>query len=345
MRTTFALSALSAALLLSLSFPAESGGGGNGGYMGGGGGRGMSGGGFGGGMGRAGGMGGGSMGGASYGAARAPAWGNGGGRWNGGNGNWNGGNGNWHGGHGHGYYHGSYWGYGGWYYPYWGWWWPGLTIAAAWPYWYGYYGYPYAYDPGAWSYGAPSGTIIYRSGPDGAASAPNPSIRLFCPSTNAYYPDVHECSDQWLKVLPPDNSTPVPPPVETPTPQSYTPRTTPPATQTNLQRAPATQSSSPWYPSYAPRSAPPAAAPSNPVNTRSYESTASLDSGFVRTSTRTEIASTARPMAASYTQPAVTGVVASHTLPSAVGTKIPAPRMDLPRKTVPGVQVAEGRVD
>jgi hypothetical protein len=353
MRTSFAVSTLTAALLLALALPAESGGGAYFGGGGGGGGRGMSGGGFGGGMGR--GVGamptGGSMGGASYGAPRAPAWG--GGRGGNGNGNWHGGNGNWHGGNGnwHGHWHGSYWGYGGWYYPYWGWWWPGLTIAATWPYWYGY-GYPNYYDPGSWSYGAPSGTIIYRSGPDGAASAPNPTIRLFCPSTNAYYPDVRECGEQWLKVLPPENATPVPPPTQDqPTPQSYTPRYAPPASQTSAQRspAPATRAASSYWPT-APlpsmqRASPPASAPSGPVNARGYEVTASLDSGYVRTSTRSEIASAARPMTVGYTPAADASVVATHSVPSAVGTKIPAPRMSLPRGSAPVTQVAEIRAD
>jgi hypothetical protein len=210
MRTLFKLSTLTAAILLAAATVAEAGGGA---YMGGGGGggRGMS---MGGGGGRGMSAGGGGM------SAPSSGWSGGGGSRNaspnhgGGNGtgNWHGNNGNWHGGHGHGH---GYW-YGGWYYPYW--WWPawGATIAVgAWPYWSGTWVDPYYYpaQPQTYYYGGPSGTIVYRDGPpaaqgQGGVAPPSQPFRMYCPATNQYYPDVSECAQQWLKVLPNDGAAP-----------------------------------------------------------------------------------------------------------------------------------------
>lgn len=236
MRTSISSTTLAAALLLAAAGTSDAGGGR---YMGGGGG-GMgsySSGGFGGGGFGARGMSAGSgpttsVPSASYGSR--PGSGNGG-RWNGGN-YTNGGHGNnWHGGK----PYGGYW-YGGWYYPYWYWpaWGATIAVATTWPYWTGTWVDPYYYPYPAYSYpyptyqyyGPPSGTIIYRDGPGtttpGAPpaqqmpqQAPQP-FRLYCPATNQYYPDVGECTQQWLKVVPNDGAAPTPQSGPAPTPQS-----------------------------------------------------------------------------------------------------------------------------
>ena len=254
MRTS-TLTTLSAAVLIAVASAAQAGGGAY--FGGGGGGRGMSGGGMGGGFGGARGMssgGGGAMSApsATYGSRSGGSSGRHPGNWNGGNGR----HGNWNGHHGHGHGHGhGYW-YGGWYYPYW--WWPtwGATIAVGtWPYWSGTWVDPYYYpnSPYYYYYGPPSGTIIYRDQPGqttpgpgqaapqtapGQATPPAQPFRLYCPATNQYYPDVGECSQQWLKVVPNDGAAPSPaqPAPQSGQPQAYEPLQ--PARGTPQKRAP-----------------------------------------------------------------------------------------------------------
>jgi hypothetical protein len=44
---------------------------------------------------------------------------------------------------------------------------------------------------------------------------------MYCPASNQYYPDVSECSQQWLKVLPNDGAAPsMPQSAPQPSPQS-----------------------------------------------------------------------------------------------------------------------------
>ena len=255
MRTSLTLTTLSAAVLLAVATAAQAGGGA---YMGGGGGRGMSGGGFGGGgMGRGMSAGGPAMSMPSAGwngGSGGPRNATGGGRgnWNGGNG-WHGGGHGGHGGHGHGHGHG-YW-YGGWYYPYWYWpaWGATIAVATTWPYWSGYYVDPYYYPgytpyapPTYQYYGPGSGTIIYRDQPGAPQGAPQQQpqqqpYRLYCPATNQYYPDVSECSQQWLKVVPNDGAAPPPTPGARPTPQSLPvyPGTEPKSKDSSASAAPA----------------------------------------------------------------------------------------------------------
>ena len=315
---------LSAALFLAAAAVAEAGGGM---YMGGGGGGrgayGGGGGGFGGGM--SAGRGSAASGpmtsapSASYGASRGATAGRGG-NWNGGNGNWNGRHGG-HGGHnGHGH-----WGWSG-YYPYYGygWWgWPyywgaGIGFAATWPYWSGtwvdpYYGY-YGAPATTYYYGAPSGTIIYRSDQPNATPVPQgPAVRLYCPATNAFYPNVTECSEQWLRVLPNDGAAPAP--QQQPIPQSM--------------------------PQSVPQSQAPAARPAYPNGSRGYDVNASnANPRYVRAS-MTMAAS--MPVSASAAMPDANATDAP--LASTRARKIPAPRAVLPGQSPPGTIVAELRAD
>ncbi|MEO8484705.1 MAG: hypothetical protein ABI585_00060 [Betaproteobacteria bacterium] len=249
------LTPLAAAVLLAVAAVAEAGGGAYMGGGGGGGGRSASGGSFGGGA-SAGRSGGGFGGGASVGrgggggsmsapSASFASRGGGQGSWNGNRDNVNGNHGNWNGNGNHGHWNGNhgnwhggrYWGYAGWY-PYWGgWWWPAfgasVALASTWPY-YGatttyvepyptyYYGAPAGAD-----YGAPVGTVIQRQEPSAAPAPQGPAVRLYCPATNAFYPQVTECNQQWLKVLPNDGAAP--------SPNSYVPQSAP------RSRAPAVQ--------------------------------------------------------------------------------------------------------
>lgn len=132
----------------------------------------------------------------------------GGPHWNGGHASgphWNGSHGgqrHWHGGHWH-----SSWG---WY----GWGWPAaafgasVALAATWPYWTGgyyYYDAPatYIYPPAVvYRSSAPVGEIV---APAAAASPASWDFRLFCPATNAYYPDVLDCAPYFVKVNPDAN--------------------------------------------------------------------------------------------------------------------------------------------
>ncbi|HTO08121.1 MAG TPA: hypothetical protein VMR86_13815 [Myxococcota bacterium] len=118
----------------------------------------------------------------------------GGGGWHGGGGGWHGG-GAWHGGGG---WHGGGWhggtnvvvGLGA---PFWGWGW-------GWGGWYGpgyyggYYGGYYPYYPPAYY---PSAVVVQPQ------AQPLPSgYWYFCPTTNAYYPDVQTCDRPWVPVAP-----------------------------------------------------------------------------------------------------------------------------------------------
>lgn len=319
MRTLHKLTPIAAALLLAAAAVAEAGGGV---YMGGGGGgRGAFTGGGGGGFGRAMSTAGPGMSApsASPGLGRGATGGSGrGGGWNGGqSGNWHGNNGNWHGG---GHWHGGY-------YPYYGGWWPywglGFGLAATWPFWYDpYYYYPYGapattyyYGPPAttYYYGAPSGTIIYRSDQPGVTPVPQgPAIRLYCPATNAFYPDVAECSQQWLRVLPNDGVAPTPQPSN---PQSQ--------------------------PQPVPQSQAPAVRPAYPNGSRGYDVTASSGAPrYVRAST-TMTAS----MPVSAGAAIVVGDASFVRTASSAGRTIPAPRMTLPGAAAPVSTVAELRAD
>ncbi|HVJ72757.1 MAG TPA: hypothetical protein VNB03_01870, partial [Casimicrobiaceae bacterium] len=237
------------------------------------------------------------------------------GNWNG-NGNWNGSHsGNWHG-HGHG---GHWYGYSGWYPYYGGWWWPawGATIglAATWPYWAGYYGdpgYTYYTPPATtYYYGAPSGTMIYRSDPQGTPVPQQaPAIRLYCPATNAFYPDVTQCSQQWLRVLPNDGAAPAP--------------------QESLPQS---------APQPVPQSHAPATRPGYPNGSRGYDLTASSGTPqYVRASTTM---ASSMPVSATL----VARNAAFEPVASSGTKKIAAPRMSLPGQEAPGSVVAELRAN
>ena len=307
-------SPLAAAVLLAVAAAADAGGGV---YMGGGGGgRGASGGGGGFGGARAGGGSGPGMSApsANYGSRGAGP----GGSPN--RGNWNGGHdGNWHGGHGHGgHYYGGY--YGGWWWPYWG-----FGLAATWPYWSGYWGDPYYYygapattyyyGPPAttYYYGAPSGTIIYRSDQNATPVPQGPAIRLYCPATNQFYPDVNECSQQWLRVLPNDGAAPVP------------------------QQQPVPQSS----PQPTPRSEAPASRPAYPNGASGYDLRSSSDAPTIVRASMTMAASMPVSANAAIADANASGV--RHA--SSSFTRIPAPRATLPGRSAPGTLVAEVRAD
>src|SRR4029450_12931679 len=50
---------------------------------------------------------------------------------------------------------------------------------------------------------------------------PSQPFRMYCPATNQYYPDVTQCAQQWLKVLPNDGAAPpMPQPQSQPMPQT-----------------------------------------------------------------------------------------------------------------------------
>lgn len=129
-----------------------------------------------------------------------------------------GGHGRWHG-HGHRWHgHGHRWhGHGGYWYPFaWG---VGAGVALTYPWWgwgypYGYY-YPYSYPYPYYGYERPVGVVIEER-PVTATPLPPPSdatsaFRWYCPSPAGYHPEIAECTQAWLRVLPPDAQTPSPP--------------------------------------------------------------------------------------------------------------------------------------
>jgi hypothetical protein len=138
-------------------------------------------------------------------AQRGPAAGMGGG-WGGGH--WHGGgwhhDDHWHGGYGAsvGIYigPGAYWG---WPYGYDAW-----PYDDPWPY-YDAYGYPYAY-----AYPAPHVTYaVPTDRPYTVERAPSaapdpPSFRYYCGEPKGYYPQVTNCTQPWLRVLPDDAQAP-----------------------------------------------------------------------------------------------------------------------------------------
>jgi hypothetical protein len=208
MRTLTTLVCAAAALALALPADAQRGGrggGGGGGWSGGGhgmsGGRGFSGGGHG--------MGGGRPV-ASFpgGKPSTGGWsGHRGGGWSGRHGgHYQGGHyGHYRGGHSHGYrpyypYYSSY------YYRPWPIW--GIGVGIGWPYW-GGWGYP-AYPAGAYrGYWYPAEGPVYVN-PDPMPSYGEPAFRWYCPASAAYYPEVRDCAQPWLKVAPSDGSGPPP---------------------------------------------------------------------------------------------------------------------------------------
>jgi hypothetical protein len=89
---------------------------------------------------------------------------------------------------------------------YWGW-----PYFYGWPY-YGYsYGYPYVYD-----YAYPNYTYAYPAQPEyyvepapqGASSATTQTYWYYCTEPKGYYPYVTNCTQPWLRVLPPDAAGP-----------------------------------------------------------------------------------------------------------------------------------------
>jgi hypothetical protein len=180
------------------------------------------GGGGGGGM-RGGGMGGGGMSGMQGGGHGGGSWnGGGGGSWNGGGwhggGNWNGGwrGGSWHGNGWHGNNVGFFFGFPGvwWpgYYPYWGW---GGGY-------YNYASYPYPYYGDAAVYGDPGQVVYiqrdqvadgaYAPAPPAPAarSMPTGQFSYYCINPPGYYPQVPQCTQEWLKVVPNGATRPTP---------------------------------------------------------------------------------------------------------------------------------------
>lgn len=87
----------------------------------------------------------------------------------------------------------------------------GIGLGATYPWW-GYYGYYYPYPRYAYPY--PAGVVVERHDPPHDAAPPVTSpeaFRWYCPPSGGYYPDVRECADTWLKVLPPDRGPSAPP--------------------------------------------------------------------------------------------------------------------------------------
>ena len=119
---------------------------------------------------------------------------NGGHRWHGGGQRWHGGGHRWRG---HGYGHGHNW------YPFaWG---VGAGVALTYPWW--GWGYPYGYYVYESPYYVerPVGVVIEERSFDAAPPRPaSPGYRWYCPSPAGYHPDVRECSQGWLKVVPED---------------------------------------------------------------------------------------------------------------------------------------------
>lgn len=142
-----------------------------------------------------------------------------GGRHHGGQHGWHGGR--HHGGHGHGwrghYRYPGYYASG--YYP-WGWG-LGLGVGLTWPWWgWGYDYYPYH------AYPYPAGVVIERSNAvdqDASPSSRTRGWRWYCPAVGAYHPDVTECAQPWLRVLPQDGGPPAPPKLPQTPPQSNVP--------------------------------------------------------------------------------------------------------------------------
>lgn len=131
--------------------------------------------------------------------------------------------------YGGGYYRGGY-GFAGYgyrppYYNGWGWAWGaaavglGIGLAATSPYW-GYYNYPYAAYPAAPyypAYGYGSNTTVIVDPPAGALApaqpqAAPPNFYYYCNSPAGYYPDVAQCSQPWMKVIPDAAGPGAPPP-------------------------------------------------------------------------------------------------------------------------------------
>ena len=146
------------------------------------------------------------------GSGGGPGWSGGGrhgGSWSGGGrhgGGWHGGGahgGRWHGG-GHGGWHGHRhwypglaWGVGAGValtYPWWGW---------GWGYPYGGWGYPYDY------YGVVANEPMVEL--PAPTTGETPAYRWYCPAPPGYHPDVAECTQEWLRVLP-EGSVPHSPP-------------------------------------------------------------------------------------------------------------------------------------
>jgi hypothetical protein len=228
--------------------PGGGGGGGGGGSWGGGGGGGGSwGGGGGGGHGGGSWGGGGGNGGGAWNGGGRPggSWQGGGGSWNNGwhgggwNNGWHGGswNNGWHGGSWNNGWRGGYWNSGwrpgwGWGAPAWGWgggcwnwgcnswngWgWAwgaaavgfGLGLVATAPVWAG--------TPGVW---VPNTTIVVEQPSDGAVmpvqpQAAPPNFYYYCTAPAGYYPDVAQCTQPWLKIIP-DAAGPGAPPARAP---------------------------------------------------------------------------------------------------------------------------------
>jgi hypothetical protein len=90
--------------------------------------------------------------------------------------------------------------------PWWGWG-LGVGIGVGWPYWgWGYPYYPYYPYPGY----VANETVYVNPVPMPAyGSEPH---RYYCPPVAAYYPEVTECTQPWLKVIP-NGSGPAAPPV------------------------------------------------------------------------------------------------------------------------------------
>jgi hypothetical protein len=165
-------------------------------------------------------------------------------------------------------------------------------------------------------------------------------VKLFCPATNAFYPDVTECSQQWLQVQP--NSGAAPAPQRVP-PQQYVPQQYVP--QQNVPQS--------MPQSYVPQSAPRTVRPAAPNGSRGYEVNAATASPYMYASVRSEsMAAPARVVsAASASMP----ISASASVPERDATPlqvasdrprmIAAPRAELPRMATTEILVAQGRID
>lgn len=79
-----------------------------------------------------------------------------------------------------------------------GWWGP-------YPYWYPYWYPPPYYAPPYYGYGYPSAPADEPSEYAQQQSERQPQYWYYCPSSKAYYPKVHDCPEEWLRVLPRDS--------------------------------------------------------------------------------------------------------------------------------------------
>lgn len=106
--------------------------------------------------------------------------------------------------HGHHRHHRHHWHF----HPGWAWG-LGAGVALTYPWW--GWGHPYGY----YVYERPVGVVIDERPIDVTPLPPpaeaSPAFRWYCPSPAGYHPEIRECTQAWLKVLPPDAQPQSPP--------------------------------------------------------------------------------------------------------------------------------------